>query len=325
MTTRVMRAFQGVSRTFRGARGQQHVVPEVVRNKAVAAGAGWWLDELPELVASLEREWSIVVGRRFDDATEGFVAEAVLADGTPAVLKLLVPGGGGVPSNEIAFLRRVNGEGCARLIRDDPFRGAMLLERLGRTLYDLDLPTRRRHEIMSSAAADLWRPAASFDLPTGADKGRCLVDEITRNWNELDRPCSERAVDHALTCAGRRVDAHDDEQSVLVHGDVHQWNVLEAGGGFKLVDPEGLFVEPEYDLGIIMREDALELMHGDPFERARWLAALSGLDATAIWEWGVVQRVSAGLFCTTIGLQPIGREILTVAEQVADSRIRTVS
>lgn len=37
-------------------------VPAVVRNKAVACGATQWLDELPALIASLEREWSIAVG-----------------------------------------------------------------------------------------------------------------------------------------------------------------------------------------------------------------------------------------------------------------------
>ena len=41
-----------------------------------------------------------------------------------------------------------------------------------------------------------------------------------------------------------------------MHGDVHQWNALQAaGGGFKLVDPDGLLAEAEYDLGILMRED----------------------------------------------------------------------
>ena len=48
-----------------------------------------------------------------------------------------------------------------------------------------------------------------------------------------------RTVGHALACAARRIAAHDDERAVLVHGDVHQWNVLESADGFKLVDREG--------------------------------------------------------------------------------------
>ena len=49
----------------------------MVRNKALAAGAERWLDDLPGLIASLERDWRITVGRPFPDATEAFVAEAV--------------------------------------------------------------------------------------------------------------------------------------------------------------------------------------------------------------------------------------------------------
>jgi streptomycin 6-kinase len=98
-----------------------------------------------------------------------------------------------------------------------------------------------------------------------------------------------------------------------VHGDVHQWNALEAGAGFKLVDPDGLLAEPEYDLGIIMREDPLD---GDLPERARRLARQTGLDVQAIWEWGVVERVSTGLLGTQVGLQPVARQMLAAAEQV---------
>jgi streptomycin 6-kinase len=289
----------------------------VVRNKALAAGAAGWIEDLPELVARVERDWRITVGRPYDDATEAYVARATLADGTPAVLKLMIPRPGEHARHEIAVLRLTEGDGCVRLLRSDETRGAMLLERLGRPLEQLGLPTRRRHEILCAVARQVWRPAAGSGLPTGAEKGRWLIDYITATWTELGRPCSERAVDHALACAARRVVAHDDERAVLVHGDVHQWNVLEAPGGFKLVDPDGLLAEAEYDLGIVMREDPAELMRGDARERARWLARRCGLDATPIWEWGVAERVSTGLLCTSIGLQPVGREMLAAADHVA--------
>jgi streptomycin 6-kinase len=293
-------------------------VPAVVRNKALVAGAAQWLDDLPELIADLEREWSIAVGHRYDAATEAFVAEAVLEDGTPAVLKLIVPRDGTAARNEITVLRLANGEGCARLLRADVSRGALLIERLGRSMHELALPVGRRHELLCSAAQRIWRPAPGCGLPTGAEKGRWLIDYITVTWEEVGRPCSERTVEHALACAARRIGAHDDERAVLVHGDVHQWNALEADGGFTLVDPDGLLAEAEYDLGILMREDPLELLAGDPRERARWLALRTGLDAAAIWEWGVVERVSTGLLCTRIELQPVGREMLAAADRVAE-------
>jgi streptomycin 6-kinase len=296
-------------------------LPLAVRHKALAAGAEDWLNDLPELVADLEQRWSISVGRPFANSTEAFVAEATQRDGTPAVLKVLIPRASDAVEHEIAVLLLTDGEGCVRLLREDADRGALLLERLGRSLHELDLPIQRRHEILCAAAAGVWRPAAGCGLPTGWDKGRWLINFITTTWEALDHPCTARAVDHALASAARRIDAHRDERAVLVHGDVHQWNALEAGDGFKLVDPDGLLAEAEYDLGIIMREDPLELLDGDTqertHERARWLARRSGLDATAIWEWGVVERVSTGLLATQIDLQPIGAQMLAVAERLA--------
>jgi streptomycin 6-kinase len=292
-------------------------VPEVVRQKAFAVGADVWLDDLPLLVAKLEQEWGIAVGAVYSNSTEAFVAEAMCEDGTPAVLKLLVPRSDDAAENEITVLRLSAGEACVRLLRDDAARGALLLERLGRSLYQLGLPIRRRHEILCSAAVRVWRPVPGCALPTGAAKVRWLADFITATWDELDHPCSERAIDYALACAERRGDAHRDERAVLVHGDIHQWNALQSADGFKLVDPDGLLAQPEYDLGIIMREDPLDLLDCDPHERARWLAARTGLDPTAIWEWGVVERVSTGLLCTKVGLQPVGQQMLAVADRVA--------
>jgi streptomycin 6-kinase len=293
-------------------------LPQTVRNKALALGAEQWIDDLDELIKRLEGLWSMTVGRPYDGGTEAFVAAAELHDGTQAVVKLLIPRSAREVQNEITVLKLTQGEGCARLLRDDEALGALLLERLGPSLFALGLPIAQRHEILCSAAERIWRPAPDAALPTGAEKGRVLVDFIARLWDELDRPCSERAVDFALACAERRIAAHDDERAVLVHGDVHQWNALRSHDGFKLVDPDGLLAEAEYDLGVLMREDPLELLGGDPKQRSRWLAKRCNLDATAIWEWGAVERVSTGLLCCQVGLQPEGHEMLMVADRVAE-------
>lgn len=265
----------------------------MVRAKALTNGASAWLDALPSLVSGLAEEWGCTVGTVYPDATEAYVAGVALADGTPAVLKLMIPRGGDHAAHEIAVLRLADGDGCVRLLRYDLGRGAMLLERLGPSLYALGLPYERRLEILVDTARRVWRRAPDAGLPTGADKGRWLAGYVSTMWEALGRPCTERAVAYALECAARRVAAHDDERAVLVHGDVHQWNALRAGAGFALVDPDGLLAEAEYDLGVLMREDPVELMAGDPGDRARWLAARTGLDPVAIWKWGVVERVSA--------------------------------
>ncbi len=206
--------------------------------------------------------------------------------------------------------------------------GVFVVERLGPSLDALALPIDVRHEIMCAAAAAMWTPLTAQEAQpfmTGAAKGRWLADFIVDAWERLGHPCNEAAIASALDCAERRVAAHSDERSVLVHGDVHQWNTLATldGTGFKLIDPDGMYAEPEYDLGIIMREDPVELLNElrtDPRQRSRRLAALTGCDENAIWEWGVVERVSTGLLCTEIGLDDVGRDMLHVAEVVASLR-----
>lgn len=292
-------------------------LPDVVREKALAVGASAWIDELPLLIRTIEAEWGVTVGRAYRDSTEALVAEAICDDGREAVLKLIVPRGTDAAAHETTVLRLAAGEGCPRLLEADIARGALLLERLGRSLYELQLPIRRRHEILVKVASRIWRPAPDAGLPTGAAKAQWLAEFVARMWEELDRPCSEGAVDYALACAARREEAHRDETAVVVHGDVHQWNALEAGDGFKLVDPDGLLAEREYDLGIIMRGDPLDR---DLHERARWLADRTGLDSAAIWEWGVVERVSTGLLGTRVGLQPVARQMLEAADRVAVPR-----
>lgn len=292
-------------------------VPPPVAAKARAVGAAHWLTHLPDLVAGLARDWSLEVGPPYPDATEAFVAPVTRADGTPAVLKVTIPRD--PPDHEIVVLRLADGDGCARLYEADEHRGAMLLERLGPSLHELRLPFARRLEILCDVARRVWRPAADAGLPSGAQKAQWLAGSIEAHWHALDRPCSERAIAHALDCAERRRRAHDPQRARLVHGDVHQWNTLQARDGFALVDPDGLFAEPEYDLGIIMREDAVELLRDGPRERAAWLAARTGCDETAIWEWGVVERVSTGLLGTAIGLQPFARDMLRAADVIATS------
>jgi streptomycin 6-kinase len=296
-------------------------LPEVVRNRALAEGHGWWIDQLPGIVGALEHEWSIEVGRAYDEGTEAFVADATLDDGTAAVLKVLVPRrGGGFDDHEATVLRLAAGDGCPILYQQDVARGALLMERLGPSMYSLALPYEQRLPALCDAAARIWRPAPDVDLPTTTAKAAWLIEFVTTKWEALGRPCAERTIEHAVECAQRRQAATSIGPPLLVHGDVHQWNALQAGRGFKLVDPDGLIGDAEYDLGVVLREDPDEPLAADPMATARWMADRHGLDATAIWEWSVIERVSTGLSTTEIGLQPAGRELLAFADRLAAER-----
>lgn len=299
-----------------------HAIPAVVQNKARAVGAEAWLDELPSLIDELCRRWRITVGAPYADATEAFVAPAEGADGTPTVLKILVPRHHAAAHDEITVLRLVDGDGCVRLLRDDAEHGALLLDRLGPSMHDLGLPFFERIDLLCDVAARVWRPAPDAGLTDGAEKAAALAEGIEERWAHLDRPCSVQARDHALRCAERRRVAHDPSRALLLHGDVHQWNTLRSntrreGGGFTLIDPDGLLAEPEYDLGVMLREDPLDIGRAGPRHWAEHLAARTGLDPVAIEEWAVVERVSTGLVCTEVGLQPSGGQMLALADALA--------
>ena len=111
------------------------------------------------------------------------------------------------------MLRLAGGEGCVRLLRHDEESGAMLLERLGPSMYRVGLPIEQRHEILCRVAMRLWRPAPDSGLPTGAAKAARLAGYVQASWHRLGRPCSERAVEVALADAAARAAAYDPDRA----------------------------------------------------------------------------------------------------------------
>ncbi len=291
-------------------------IPDEVRNKVIAEGNAAWLDELPSVVVSLAQEWSLTLGATLRGGHAAFVVEATTADGMTSVLKIGVPGTLRDLTFEATALRLADGDGCASLLRNDHDRGALLLERLGAALYDVVPDPTTRHDMMCDIAARFWRPVSpDVELPTGADKALEYSDLLPHLWEETGYACSEATVEDALACTERRRRAHDDRHAVLVHGDVHDLNVLQAADGrFKLIDPGGYRAERAYDLGTIIRcnPDSGDHLHA----RTKRLAARSGVDGSAIWDWGTIHRVIGGLYSRKIGIQPFGDLLLAEADRL---------
>jgi streptomycin 6-kinase len=174
-------------------------VPAEVRSKVVADGNAAWLNELPSVVESLARDWSLTIGATLGGGHAALVVEASLADETAAVLKIGVPGTRRDLGFEAAALRLADGDGCASLLRDDLDRDALLLERLGAALYDVVPDPATRHDMLCDVAARLWRPVGpDVDLPTGADKARQYADLLPQCGKKRDgrarrRPSTTRS------------------------------------------------------------------------------------------------------------------------------------
>src|SRR5689334_22390112 len=86
-----------------------------------------WLDRLPAILATCEERWNITIGAPVANLTFNYVASAVLADGTEAILKTGLTDE--FPSQPQA-LQHFDGHGIARLLAYDEHNAAMLLERL---------------------------------------------------------------------------------------------------------------------------------------------------------------------------------------------------
>lgn len=280
----------------------------MVRQRASSNGrAGQeWLATLPDVVADLARRWALTLGPAMKGGTASFVVPAADPDGRACVLKVAMPLD---HDEQLGFLRSVhahrlaNGRGCVALLAHDEDAAAMLLERLGPNLHELGLPLDSVLDRIAETLLDYWRPVDAADmtgLRSGIDQAAWLAGFIERTWAELGRPCERSVIDHALALCERRAAAFDSRRAVLVHGDAHGWNTLDAGDGTaKFVDPEGLWSEPEHDLAVPMREYNEPLLAGDTArlvrERAERLAARCGVDAGAVCEWGYIERVSTGL------------------------------
>lgn len=280
-------------------------VPALVRQRAMANGGACarWLDELPEIVHALADRWQLEIGPTYSGGTAALVLAVADDSGRRCVLKVAMP----IEVDDGAFARSVlvhelaAGRGCAALLAHDGDVGAMLLERLGPNLHELDLPTPSILETVAATLQTFWQPVdAGCGLPTGPEKAGWLVDYITTTWEELDRPCPRAVVDRAVQLCEERATAFDPATAVLVHGDAHGWNTLDAGDGtYKLVDPEGVVSERAHDLAVPMREYNEPLLAGDTprlvRERAAQLAATCDVDPEAVWQWGFIERVSTGL------------------------------
>jgi streptomycin 6-kinase len=267
-----------------------------------------------------------------------YVAEAVMRDGTPTVIKVAVPPGldGFTPfERQLAAMQMADGDPYVRLIRYDVPRRALLLERLGRPMASLGWPASRQADALARTAARGWRPVPNDGrLPSGAEAARWLSGFISSAWDGLARPCPEAVVDLAVRCAAAREAAFDPGLAVLVHGDVHAFNALQvpgpagAGAGFRLVDAEGLISEPAHDLGVILVRGVQgwlgELAAGDPQQalatmvrRCRRAGRLAGADAEAVWQWAFTELVSTGLFLLRLGHGEEAETFLAVADKVA--------
>ena len=269
--------------------------------------------------------WSGTGGSRsapaYPDATEAFVAAATLADGTPAVLKVLIQRGHGAargrrdhraPAGRRRGLRpaaaarrgvRRDAAGAARpvAVPDRPADRAAARDPLpGRDAAVAagpgQRPADRGGEGGQAGRVRRRRPGTGSAGPArrGRSRSRWPARPSGPPRTTRSGPCCCTATCTSGTpCeAGRR-----------------DW---------KLVDPDGLLAEPEADLGILMREDPPSC---SPATRGSARAGWPPGPAPTRSRSGSGARSSGssnGLLCLETGLEQNGRDSLAVSDRLAN-------
>ena len=191
------------------------------------------MTETNDLVAG----WNL---RADGDALRSFrsvVLPVRTSDGTSAALKV------GSSEHEHLVLRRWNCDGSVRLLRADPHRAALLLERL-RTESLVGLSDVDACEVVVGLYRRLHVPAMP-QLPTLAS----LLAQWADDFASLPRSASipHRLVEQAI---GLCRDLASDPGDRVLHGDLHYDNVLAADREpWLAISPKPLNGDPHFELG----------------------------------------------------------------------------
>ncbi|MFI7062659.1 aminoglycoside phosphotransferase family protein [Kribbella sp. NPDC050124] len=253
-------------------------------------GQDWadWLDRLPRLNRELLGEWSLRVDGTTSYGNCALVVPVLTADNQPAVLKVQFPHW--EAETEHLALRDWGGNGAVQLLRADPRRFALLLERL----ESRDLTTVDAIEACELVGTTYKR----LHIPAGPQY-RTLSGELKR-WVERFRqlpasaPVPHRYVEQAISLA-EDFSTDPDCDGKLIHTDLHYFNVLAgAREPWLVIDPKPLSGDPHYEVAPLIWNRWDEIVGDLRFAvRQRFYAAIdaAGLDEDRARDWVIVRQM----------------------------------
>ena len=215
-------------------------------------------------------------------------------DGTAAVLKVQFPHT--EAETEHLALRIWDGNGAIRLLRADPRRFAMLLERAAaRDLTSVDAI--EACEIVASGYKRLHVPAGPQFRPLSGEMKRLSAELLEL---PASAPVPRRYVEQAASLA-RDFAADPDTDGRLIHTDLHYFNMLAAEREpWLVIDPKPLSGDPHFEVAPLLWNRWDEI--ADAYDlrtalRSRFYAVVdtAGLDEDRARDWVIVRQMQNAL------------------------------
>lgn len=210
-----------------------------------ASGADW-LPTLPRLVRDLTEQWRL---RVTGPATHGYAALVLPVEhaGGEAVLKVAWPHP--EAQDEHRTLAAWGGRAAVRLLAADPSRWALLLERLDpRDLSGPPVGVLESCAEIGRLATLLDRPAPPWTTLRASDHLSTLVADLDAlRVGDLARALPRRLRERGRSVAADLA-AEPGVDARLVHGDLHQENVLwrDDPGEWVAIDPQTIAADPAW-------------------------------------------------------------------------------
>jgi streptomycin 6-kinase len=208
-----------------------------------------WLNALPEIIATLERAWSIEVGNHFRNLSFNYVANALIADGKTAVLKIGLPLNDVEIYGEAAYLKALDGKGVVKLLEFDRERQAVLLERVTPGANLKSVFNKDQSEAVTIVIRVLRRVLHAVpDAPNDFIQLDDWFDGLKRaKGTNFPQDYAERALEYYKELS------KDEKNIFLLHGDLHHDNILSATREpFLMIDPKGIVGHVGYDIGVFL-------------------------------------------------------------------------